>query len=425
VAWAHLRMAGPPADYALTRPEVDHPDPRRRFARRTIQEITCNGDRLALIDKVSPHSLHDLMVTEVSTPTKATPDAVEPLTGRCLWRTGLNFVRFVSEPEVMNGFGLVDGQLHLALNCDPNTGDRESVQAAKQFHLHLLYWEDAVLEALRGAERLAPVTDPRVRRQAIDPLTFLGAHLIYEAIAGLDLGIRGARLVRPDDALTIRGQRPIGCLIELPGWEVLANPDFEDLIRRLHRHLDRMSADLLEVFTGQRTPPPPWRRHGLLPPMEIAAGIASLPLSAEVQAGLRHLARALEDLPEKVARRLRGAGPARRRHLMTLNLPAYAMNLYAPIRNRRGAPLGQASRVHLTLQPKLFSGIGGAGLLSLGGIPSVRVLRNAGRLTPREWHRRTAFQRRFAAFNQTQCDDDPALRFEPIRHFANPHLGWV
>jgi hypothetical protein len=150
VAWDHLRIPGPPADYALTRTEAEHPDPALRFARRTIQEIACDGDRLALIDKVSPHSLFDLMVSEISDPPKATPDAVDPATGRVLWRTGLAFVRFVSDPEVMRRFDLADGELHLALNCDPNTHDRESVQAAKQFHLHLLYWPGRTLKAVGG-----------------------------------------------------------------------------------------------------------------------------------------------------------------------------------------------------------------------------------------------------------------------------------
>jgi hypothetical protein len=148
VAWDHLRIPGPPPDYALTSEERTHPDPQVRFARRTIQTLRCGQDRLALIDKVSPHSLFDLMVSETSIRTKATPDAVEPLTGRTLWRTGLSFARFVSDPEVMTDFDLADGELHLALNCDPNTNDRESVQAAKQFHLHLLYWPGRALEAV-------------------------------------------------------------------------------------------------------------------------------------------------------------------------------------------------------------------------------------------------------------------------------------
>jgi hypothetical protein len=425
VAWDHLHIPGPPADYALTRTEVEHPDPQRRFARRTIGEILCAADRLALIDKASPHSLFDLMVSEISDPPKPTPCAVEPITGGVLWRTGLAFVRFVSDPQIMRRFDLVDGELHLALNCDPNTHDRESVQAAKQFHLHLLYWSGEELKPLERAGRLGAVADVRLRRQAIDPLAFLGAQLIHASLAGFDLGIPGARLAMPDERLTIRGDRPLGCLIELPGWQVLGDPVFEDLIRRLHLHLESLAADLLEVFTGHRRAPSPWHRHALRPHAEIARGLAVLPVSARIRAGLHALSLALGDLPPKTARHLQRIDPARRMDLMTLNQPCYALNLHAPERNRPDATLEDAEVVHLTIQPKLFSGIGGAGLLGLGGVPSVRILRGEGRLSVESWHRRGRFQRAFAERNQRLQGDNLDIRFGPLRRFVDPSTGWA
>jgi hypothetical protein len=425
VAWDHLRIPGPPAKYVLTRIEVEHPDPQRRFARRTIGEILCDGDRLALIDKASPHSLFDLMVSEISDPPKATPCAVEPITGRVLWRTGLAFVRFVSDPDVMRRFDLADGELHLALNCDPNTHDRESVQAAKQFHLHLLYWSGGALKPLESAGRFGAAADVRLRRQAIDPLAFLGAHLIHTSLAGFDLGIPGARLAMPDDRLTIRGARPLGCLIELPGWQVLGDPAFEDLIRRLHLRLESVAADLLEVFTGHRRAPSPWHRHALRPRAEIARGLAALPVSAPIRAGLHELSLALRDLPASTALHLKRIDPARRMDLMTLNQPCYALNLHAPERNRPGATLEDAGVVHLTVQPKLFSGSGGAGLLGLGGIPSVRILRGEGRSSVENWHRRGRFQRAFAEFNRSLQGDDRDIRFHTIKRFIDPITGWA
>ncbi|WP_296805294.1 hypothetical protein [Thiocapsa sp.] len=425
VAWEHLRIPGPPAEYALTRIEVEHPDPQRRFARRTIQEILCDDDRLALIDKASPHSLFDLMVSEISDPPKATPCAVEPITGAVLWRTGLAFVRFVSDPQIMRRFDLADGELHLALNCDPNTHDRESVQAAKQFHLHLLYWSAEALAPLESAGRFGAAADVRLRRQAIDPLSFLGARLIHASLAGFDLGIPGARLAVPDERLTIRGDRPLGCLIELPGWQVLGDPAFEDLIRRLHLRLESLAADLLEVFTGQRRAPSPWHRHALRPHAHIARGLAGLPVSARIRAGLGELSLALRDLPVSTARRLERTDARRRMDLMTLNQPCYALNLHAPERNRQGATLEDAGVVHLTIQPKLFSGIGGAGLLGLGGVPSVRILRGEGRLSVESWHRRGGFQRAFAEFNRSLQGDNRVIRFQPLKRFIDPSIGWA
>lgn len=418
VAWRQLRIPGPPVEFALNPTEIHDPDPRVRFARRTVQRLDCGGgEGLALIDKASPHSLFDLMLSEVSAEPRSTACAVRPATGRTLWRTGLGFVRFVSRPEVIERFGLTGGEAHLALNCDPNTRDRESVQAEKQFHLHLLYWDAQTLRPLAGAEPLAEVRDPLLRRQALDPIAFLGARVLAESLAELDLGIPDARVLRPDDAAVIRGKRPLGCVIRLPDWSVLAEPELEDLVRRLHRRLEGLAADLLWAFTGQRAVPEPWQRHALRSPRELDARIAALPVSAHSRHGLTRLAEAMRDLSRRDADYLTRAAPERRKHLMTLNQPCYSLNVQAAARD--------TGAVHLILQPKLFSGIGGAGLLGLGGVPSVRVLRGFGTFSAEQWHQRAAFQRDFARFNQELLGDSTDIALERPRDFRGFARGWA
>jgi hypothetical protein len=301
--------------------ELTHPDPRARFARRAVALMPCadGRDTLALVDKASPHSLFDLMLTEVSAVAKSTPVEVAAATGRALWRTGYNFVRFCSQSRVVDDFGLAGGELHLALNCDPHTVDRESVQAAKQFHLHLLYWTSAALAPLAGAEPLARVRDARLRRQALDPISFLGARLIFDALSALDLGLPGAALLPPDDPAVIVGKRPLGCVIALTGWSVLGEPVFAALIRRIHVRLATLAADLLESFTGEREPPPPWQRHPLLPRRDISARILAGPFTSGVRDGLECLAAGLRPLAPRTAARLARASPAVRMDLMTLN----------------------------------------------------------------------------------------------------------
>jgi hypothetical protein len=115
--------------------------------------------------------------------------------------------------------------------------------------------------------------------------------------------------------------------------------------------------------------------------------------------------------------------------LMTLNQPAYALNLHAPrseldpdppVSGPAAAPL-----VHMIIQPRLFSGIGGAGLLTLGGVPSVRVLRGQGAFTAAQWRERARFQRRFARYNLERLDEEPGREPGPIRRFASAERGWI
>jgi hypothetical protein len=432
VAWHHLRVPGPPPGYGLAGDELDHPDPRRRFARRCIQHLACGapgsegGETLALIDKASPHSLFDLMLSEVSAPSKSTAADVSRMTGLTLWRTGLNFVHFCE--QAAEEFGLAGGELQLALNCDPNTWDRESVQAAKQFHLHLLYWPVTALAPLARAQTLGEIADRALRRQALDPLSFLGARLVTETLEGRGPGPAGLTVRAVDDEAVLAGRRPIGAVLELPSWDALASPDFEDLVRHIHRRLAWLAARLLESFTGHRDPPPTWHRHPLLPIGTIEPRIATLPFSDAAKAGLLGLARVLRGLDPRTARRLARVTPPRRMGLMTLNQPCYALNLRAA--TTRGPANPGETGVHLIIQPKLFSGIGGAGLLALGGVPSVRVLRGHGTFSAADWEQRARFQRAFAAFNQGRLEPLPGVvgdapRPSAVRRFAGPTLGWI
>ena len=230
----------------------------------------------------------------------------------------------------------------------------------------MLYWTSAELAPLAGAEPLARVRDGPLRRQALDPISFLGARLIYDALSALDLGLPGAALLPPDAPAVIVGKRPLGCVIALPGWLVLGKPDFEALIRRIHVRLATLAADLLESFTGEREPPPPWQRYPLLPRREITARILAGPFTSGVRDGLDILAAGLRPLASRTAARLARVSPAVRMDLMTLNHPAYTLNLHAPYPRPSAHGLAEAPVVHLIIQPRLFSGIGGAGTANLG-----------------------------------------------------------
>ncbi|MBK1631938.1 hypothetical protein CKO31_14575 [Thiohalocapsa halophila] len=426
VAWSRLQVPGPPAAFALSGAELTAATPLARFHRRLITLLDCaadGGDRLALVDKAMPHAHFDLMLSEASDRDKPSPCDVAPSTGRALWRTGLELVRFVSDPQVMGAHHLADGALHLALNCDPDTRDRESVQAAKQFHLHLLYWNAAELAQLAGPAETPSQYGSRSRRQLLDPVGFVGARLVTALLRRLDLGLADAEVLDRDDAAVAAGRRPPGALLRLPGWSVLAEPAFEDLIRRLHQRLTDTASLLRAAFTGTGDAPAPWQRHPLRSRAAIEAALTRLDLPDDLVTELGGLADALRDLPSPVLARLRRGPPALRKHLLTLNPPSYALNLFAPGRNRPDTPVAAAESVYMSVQPKLFSGTGGAGLLALDGLPSVRVCRGAGHFSEAQWRRRAALQRAFALHNAERLQG--LIGCGPVRRFLDCERGWV
>ncbi len=439
-AWRHLRVPGPPAAFRLRADEIQGP-PAQRFRRRAILAWECQsplaqsespgrlladqpGDHLALIDKATPHAQHDLMLSEVSVKLKSTPDAVQSQTGQSIWRSALEFVRFVSAPQQQHDFGLSGGRLALACNCDPHTRDRESVQAAKQFHLHLLYWSAEELRAIARPEPVSATTDSRERRQLLDPLSFLSGPLLAGALADLDLSPVAGHLLDPGTPASPHGLRPPGCVIELPGWDVLGEPAFEALIRDIHLRFEALSKRLYQALTGQLKAPAPWQRHALRPEPERRAAIQALGLPVALEQSLSLLATALRDLPPASAARLKRASPAARQHCMSLNQPCYGFNLFAPTTNTPNQPIGNSQKVYLFFTAKLFSGIGVAGLLPLAWLPGVRIVRDAGSFTAEAWSRRAAFQRRFAQVLYQALAGQPGLRLEGVKRLRDFDRGW-
>lgn len=457
IVWHQMRIPGPPLELELTAAERDAPSLRDRFARRTIQELiiaprcAANGHapaepgrrgivpedtlpRLALIDKASPHALFDLMLCEVTPADDGRFAGSDPGTAsadlaQLLWTTAANFHRFVSDPSIRSGFGLGGGRIHFALNCDPLTRDRESVQALKRFHLHLIYWRAAELAPVQPAHRFGDQTARYLARQCLDPMSFVGSAVLNEVLGAPDREVCDGDWLMPEIGALCEGRFPLGALAQIASWDRLAAPEFEQLIRRLHGRISATVQALQRAFTGTAAPPAPWSRHRLLPDPRIAENLQALGLSAESGAQLLALARRLRNLSPRSARRLQQASPAQRQHCMTLNQPCYSLCLSPFPATGTRLPAAEPEPPLLSVQPKLFSGIGGAGLLSLPGRPSVRVVRGQGRFSSDDWRRRVEFQRRFAAFNTAVLQQTAGLGAElqagPVHELQDLGAGWT
>jgi hypothetical protein len=381
-----------------------------------------------LIDKASPHALFDLMVADVSPSleqlaAQAGPSGVSAPAGRLIWQTAGSFRRFVEDSEVRRRFGLAHGAMNLALNCDPYTRDRESVQALKRFHLHLIYWRAPELGQLQDVGVAGEETDSFTLRQCLDPVSFIAPSLLETCISNTELEAFTARWLGRDDGAVCVGRRPLGALLQLDNWEQLQRPQFEQLVRLLDSRISQLTQTLLSCLTGVAHPPGRWRRHHLLPLNEIDTRLAAADLGPGNRVALLKLAALLRDLRQPVLERLRHGSRRQRMHAMCLNQPSYSLSL--------GSQSGVAEddRPVLKIQLKLFSGIGGAGLISLPGIPSLRIIRGHGRFSPADWRRRAEFQREFAAFNGvelTRADGVGALlRPGPIGALEELQSGWV
>jgi len=431
IAWDAVHIPAPPKAFALSDEERNSQEPARRYQRRTIQSlrITTPGpqaprtDTIAFIDKAIPHSQFDLMATDISPRVQATLTSIGERSLAGFLQSAERFIAFVSQPNIRERFDLDNGLAHIALNCDPNTRDRESCQAVKSFHLHFIYWTAAELAGLHNTETLAQPVADLPRRRVLDPLTALGSRLIHERLQCHDFGDWGAQLLPYQDLPQGDETGLIGCLIRLPGWQVLTSPQFRALLGQVHHTIEDSAGALLQAFTGHSDIPPRWSRWPLLPRADIHQNLHDLAYSEAVTTGLGELADTLRTLSTKTIERLRHRPRQRIRHL-SLNPPSYALNLYSPRRNCRKQALIDASPVYLIIQPKLFSAVGGAGSLPLAGTASVYIRRGVGRFTETAWRRRAEFQREFLRFNRSSLKQYADQSLPPVRRLTGFQQGW-
>lgn len=425
-AWDAIHIPALPPAFALTEQERHSSDSSQRYQRRTIQRLRIQSarqtDHIAYIDKALPHAQFELMAGEVGQQPRATVADIGERATQALLSSCERFAAFVSRPEVMQRYQLHNGLAHCAINCDPYTQDRESCQATKHFHLHLIYWTAAELQALQQpGTPLFQTASSTQRLHILDPLLSLGADLLQQRLQQLTLSHPQAELLPAHTAPT--PPTLPGCLIRLPGWQAIARPEMAALLQQVHHTLVIASTELQQVFTGHSEPPARWHRHPLRDPAVIVEQLATLGYSAAATAQLSRLAQRLRSLSAHTIQRLRQR-PARRIRHISLIPPAYALNLHAPQPNNASTPLHASQPVYLIIQPKLFAAVGGAGSLPLAGIPSTYINRAQGHYSEPAWQQRNAFQREFLQFIQPQLAEFADTPLPPVQQIHDLQQGW-
>lgn len=434
ISWNAVRIPALPQAFALTKEEQSSQNSQQRYRRRTIQCLSidtpadlntpAHADSIAFIDKALPHATYDLMAGEVGDALRPTVSDIGEQSLAALLRACERFVAFVSEPDIIDRYGLQNGLVHFPLNCDPNTGDRESCQAIKQFHLHYIYWTAAELQDIDGGRQTLwhPDVDHQ-RRRVLDPLMSLAARMLHQRLSTQTLCHPQAELLPFQTIPDGEQAGMLGCLLRLPNWQALTDPSMPSLLVQIHYSIANSCSDLLRAFSGRDDSPPKWQRHPLLPCHAIAKQLPTLGFSTAVSEELRRLALLLHSLSGEQIDQLRHRPRQRIQHL-SLNPPSYALNIHSPARNRPDAPLIDADAVYLIIQPKLFSAVGGAGSLSLAGVPSVYINRAVGHFSEQQWHKRAAFQRQYLQFCQPQLQPFARQPMPPVRALKDLDQGW-
>ncbi|PZG22139.1 hypothetical protein C1I95_06000 [Micromonospora craterilacus] len=384
------RLPAPPPDVRNLSPHY-----RDHYGSHILREYPAGdcGDRIAVIDKAFPHSVYDMMllatVRDDDVIASSVSDVPEAMLTTLLTFCA-QFVRYVHAGSTRRRFALDGAQLMIGTNYDPATTDRDNGQWwDKRMHWHLNCWPAT---AYRHASivPLGEVTDVNRRRALVDPIAYLAAQVMGDALRTQPLPA-GCRVVGDADLSPAGG--PVGFKIALPGWDFLPGAACARLLVQIHDVAAGAYAQLRGCFTGSPAASPSWARPGLLPPGQVAANLDNLAwLSEPARRGLVVLRSLLRDVTAHEMDLMRADMDLANRCLTLAGLD-YHLGFWSP---PHPDSWPDNPRVFLVMQFKLLSAVGSSPAIG-GGVASILDRFRGPVMSAQQTRLRRQFQDRFLA----------------------------
>ena len=359
---------------------------REHYGRFVLAEFPLpGGERIAAVDKAFPHALFDLMllVARDEGICRHVGHAPEPVL-EFLLDAARRFRAFTLEHA--ERFALLGAPIAVGWNYDP-TSDRDNGQWwDKRLHVHFNAWPRPVADAAR-AVALREIASETARRSLIDPVAFLGEHVLHDVLDGAPLP-PGARVLPGDVGRDRALGLATGWKLALPDWETVAAPAMRVLLAQIHARAREAYDAIRRAMTGSTDLPGPWRRPALLAPEQVAESLDALPwLSPGARAGLLTLRDALREVTARQMALLRDR-PGLANRFLSLEDLSYNISI-TPVPGNPGTPC-------LTVQVKLISYIGSSPALG-GAVASIIDRAGGPVLTAADAGTRRDFQQAFLA----------------------------
>jgi len=329
------------------------------------------SESFALMDKMRPHSLYNLMLISSGKNISTTYYQHSPDVQRFIWKAIYGLVDAASDKSIIENFKLDPAFFHFAFNIDGARFDRESFCSESRFHVHLNIYNSGELSKVSPVP-FKTITNPRVRMELIDPLHFIGISIIKDAIK--EYLYEDISELESDPQSLIKNKLPVGLILKLKdGWKTIEKPTFANFMATINKRINFCFHQLREAFHVLADQPLPWTRHKLLSHHQIMNNLRDLDwLSYNSLEGLSLLATTLRDMSEATITRLKSHPALLTRHLAYGGL-CYSAALMGLDYSSASSPIIESKNVVLCLQTKLFSPHGGAGLLYLPNAQFVKL----------------------------------------------------
>lgn len=346
----------------------------KRYYNNTIEKEKTYGNevKIALVNKMEPHSLYDCMFIDSNRNFKNSIYEYDKNIIEMFWTDILNIEKKLIDIYKSENIK----SIALTYNFDPCTYDRESIMSEKRFHLHIIMRTENDIELAKALVKSENKVDKFYYDRIVDKAYEFTVGLLYDEIKNDSKINLPMHIDRKRD---IQNNLPLGLKWDFnKNWEAVKDFLVGDLCK-IHKLIIKCYGDFMsEFFIGKSGM---WKRPILNKERLLSQNVKYKEL--------------LSNYSEKQICSFRNIfddfsidySSLDRKYLISnypLAGPAYSFSLFYDIIKER---------IIMAIHPKVFSDMGGAGVTWFGETNAIRIKRGVGYFTTYESKIRSDFIR--------------------------------
>lgn len=357
-----------------------------------IKEVKITGenghDYISLAPKFKPHSDYELMLQSTDSIVKSPITSLTDEAVHYIFTTGYDFVRYFSQKDNIDEFGMDGGYVYLVFNYDEFTTDRHSGMSKKPFHLHLNSWKKDTIDKISIIDK--DKVSPFYYQSVVDPIFDLTRILTRDALDCEELN------KYLDVSNPICGDQEIyysSVYKVKEGWKFLESEDFIEVLKLIHNKLEERYKEILQCFSAKTEVPELYTRHLLLENKKIIENITNSKLQESTKIKLLELIDRVHSITPEQFKEI-SKNTDYRDTLIPLRWLAYSIGFFSNDVINLSSPLEEKD-VYMNCTPRLYTKIGGASIMNFPNYSLVKIDRGEGDISELEFENRVKMHESF------------------------------
>lgn len=351
--------------------------------------ITDKGeDYISLAPKFKPHSDYEMMLQSTDAIVKSPVTSLTDEAVHYIFGTGYKFIKFLSDKEVVDKYGMDGGYPYLVFNYDEFTTDRHSGMSKKPFHLHLNSWKKDTIEKITEIKK--EEVSPYYYESVVDPIFDLTRTLAYDALEcpELEKYLEKANPICDDQEIFYSALYKVK-----GGWEFLDSKEFPKMLKTVHQKLEKRYKEILKCFTGLDSLPELYTRHLLLDKESMILNIINSNMQDTTKETLLELMPRVKSITNEEFQEL-CENTDLRDTIIPMRWLAYSIGFFSNEYINKEEPYYKKD-VYMNCTPRLYTKIGGASIMNFPENSLVKIDRGEGTFSQEEFDRHVSFQEEF------------------------------